>query len=190
MKDLARLALVRHPATPCRCVREMAAEVDVLNNGALAIEYSVEGDIAGLVIPSPGAPHRTDGLWQHSCFEAFLQVEGQAEYCEFNFSPSGQWAAYAFGRYREGGPLEGGGLAPESIVRSNGERFELDAVIRLDHMSSLKTCMRLRMGLAAVIEERNGALSYWALRHPAGKPDFHHPESFALNLALDETREP
>jgi hypothetical protein len=34
-----------------------------------------------------------------------------------------------------------------------------------------------------VIEEKNGALSYWALRHPAGKPDFHRRSAFAMELA-------
>ena len=32
------------------------------------------------------------------------------------------------------------------------------------------------------IEDEAGALSYWALRHPPGKPDFHHPAGFALEL--------
>jgi hypothetical protein len=34
-----------------------------------------------------------------------------------------------------------------------------------------------------VIEEGDGVLSYWALRHPAARPDFHHPEGFALEIA-------
>jgi len=37
--------------------------------------------------------------------------------------------------------------------------------------------------LSAVIEDDDGAFSYWALRHPPGKPDFHHPDAFALMLA-------
>jgi hypothetical protein len=40
----------------------------------------------------------------------------------------------------------------------------------------------LRIGASAVIEDDGGALSYWALRHPPGKPDFHHPDAFALEL--------
>ena len=38
----------------------------------------------------------------------------------------------------------------------------------------------LRLGLAAVIEASDGTRSYWALRHPAGQPDFHHADAFAL----------
>ena len=37
-------------------------------------------------------------------------------------------------------------------------------------------------GLAAVIEEQSGAKSYWAIAHPADKPDFHDPACFAATL--------
>ena len=40
-----------------------------------------------------------------------------------------------------------------------------------------------RIGLSAIIEETDGAKSYWALAHPPGKPDFHHPTCFAATLA-------
>jgi hypothetical protein len=48
--------------------------------------------------------------------------------------------------------------------------------------------MPLRLGLSAVIEENDGTISYWALKHLPGKPDFHHPDSFALELALSDQR--
>jgi hypothetical protein len=38
------------------------------------------------------------------------------------------------------------------------------------------------VGLAAVIEDVSGDLSYWALAHLSDKPDFHHPDGFALHL--------
>jgi hypothetical protein len=40
----------------------------------------------------------------------------------------------------------------------------------------------LRLALAAVVEEDDGRLSYWALQHAPGNPDFHHPECFTLEL--------
>ncbi len=39
-----------------------------------------------------------------------------------------------------------------------------------------------RLGLAAVVEETNGTITYWALTHPSGKPDFHHIDGFALEF--------
>ena len=43
------------------------------------------------------------------------------------------------------------------------------------------------MNLAAVIEEEGGAKSYWALSHPADKPDFHDPTCFTATLAAPRT---
>jgi hypothetical protein len=40
----------------------------------------------------------------------------------------------------------------------------------------------VRVALAAIVEDDQGTLTYWALRHPAGKPDFHHAEAFALQV--------
>ena len=39
-----------------------------------------------------------------------------------------------------------------------------------------------QMGLSAVLEETDGTKSYWALAHPPGAPDFHHPDCFALDI--------
>ena len=34
----------------------------------------------------------------------------------------------------------------------------------------------------AVLEEKDGTKSYWALAHAADKPDFHHPDCFVAKL--------
>jgi len=73
-------------------------------------------------------------------------------------------------------------VAPEIIVRRLADRLELEVLLRLDRLSATHSDAPLRLALAAVIEEESGALSYWALQHPAGKPDFHHPDAFALTL--------
>ena len=70
-------------------------------------------------------------------------------------------------------------LDPRITVRSSGEKLELDAFIRVDRAV-------LSLALAAVVEDEHGALSYWALKHPPGRPDFHHPDAFAAEL--DEVR--
>jgi hypothetical protein len=49
--------------------------------------------------------------------------------------------------------------------------------------ADLTAAARLRVALAAVIENDTGELSYWALQHAPGKPDFHHPDGFTLELS-------
>ena len=99
-------------------------------------------------------------------------------YLEFNFSPSGEWAVYAFRGYRDRGELEIE-LTPGIVVRKSVDRLELGAVICRDFIPQGGP---LRLGLSAVVEDTEGVLSYWALRHPPGRPDFHHTDSFALQL--------
>ncbi|HYT57642.1 MAG TPA: DOMON-like domain-containing protein [Verrucomicrobiae bacterium] len=140
--------------------------------------------MARLLIPLPRQPCRIDGLWQHTCFEAFIGFKDSPVYFEFNFSPSGEWAAYAFRTYRDGGPIENDELDPKIVVRKESETLELRAMIRLDRLPAIQPTATLRVALSAVIEDINGRLSYWALNHPAGKPDFHHPDSFALDITL------
>ena len=101
-------------------------------------------------------------------------------YREFNFSPSGEWAVYAFRGYRDGDEL-GIELTPEIVVRRTEDRLELDAEISQDLLPSGRP---LRLGLSVVVEDTDGVLSYWALRHPPGKPDFHHTDAFASQLVL------
>jgi len=150
----------------------------------LRINYLARGEIGFLILPGNRSPRRADRLWQHTCFELFLRTNGDSSYCEFNFSPSGEWAAYEFRDYRDGRPIDDEELSPEIVVRRRSDRIELDAVVRLDRLSVLRPAVSLRIGLSAVIESGDGTLSYWALKHPAPKPDFHHPDSFALELAL------
>ena len=100
------------------------------------------------------------------------------EYREFNFSPSGEWAVYDFRAYRNGGVLENE-LAPGIVVQKTVDRLELGAEIGQDLLPHDRP---LRLGLSAVVEDAAGKLSYWALRHPPGKPDFHHADAFTILL--------
>jgi hypothetical protein len=127
-----------------------------------------------LVIPPVTGPGRADGLWQATCFEAFVGDRG-ASYVEFNFSPSGQFAAYRFDAPREGMRDEEATVAIRAD-EGNGW-FELEAIV---------TCPALvtgaPLGLSAVIEEDGARKSYWALAHAQDAPDFHNPSCFIARL--------
>jgi hypothetical protein len=166
-------ALERHPATPCSALRGIKASI-AREPESVRVAYVLEGDIDRLRIPPPRPPRIAERLWQHTCCELFIAREGVPGYREFNLSPSGEWAAYAFGRYREGELLTE--IALEIAQRRAPDRLELSASVPFEGEA------RLRIGLSAVVEDESGALSYWALRHAPGKPDFHHPDAFAMKL--------
>ena len=175
-----------HPSTRTDAVR--AIQVAVRRSSAeLKLTFCLDGDIPRIRVAPPTTPRFARDLWQHTCFEAFIAINGQAgqagqsAYHEFNFAPSGEWAFYAFSGYRKGGPVADEMLHPNIAIRSTANRLELDAVVPLDHLSAIHARALLRIGLSAVIETSDG-LSYWALRHPKDKPDFHNADGFTLSL--------
>jgi hypothetical protein len=181
-----------HPDTPCEAVRHIAARADWVEPDSLQFKYVLEADLRRLRIP-PSVPSagRTDELWAHTCFEAFIRPTGAPWYLELNFSPSGQWAAYRFAAYRQGMVPATLDEPPRLTVRRSAERLELQAQVRSGAtllvtgaavVNGAPGDSGVRIAVSAVVEDHEGRLSYWALRHPAGKPDFHHPESFALAL--------
>jgi hypothetical protein len=151
------------------------------DSGAQAADSGVQG--AGTGAQKAGAGARADGLWKHTCFEAFLAPAHGSGYHEFNFSPSGDWAIYRFSAYRERMVPAKIGRAPQISLHRGDARVELEATVRLEALADLRDAPRLKVALAAVIEDQEGRLSYWALRHAPGKPDFHHPSAFALEVA-------
>ncbi len=176
------VALTRHPDSQGAGDYDIEAHVSWVSTEKISLSYRLSGNIKQLRIPTLGPVRRADGLWQHTCFEAFVSLKGGPEYWEFNFSPSGQWAVYYFRAYRGGGPLKDAELAPNIAARSANDCLDLDATIHLDCLPVISQNRTLRVGLSAVIEDEKGTLSYWALRHPPGKPDFHHPDGLALEI--------
>lgn len=138
---------------------------------ALEFSYLIEGDTADIVIPPPSPPMRTDRLWQATCFEAFVST-GRTSYIELNFAPSGKWAAYSFADYRVG--MRALDISPPKISFADNH---LVAEVEL----AAKAGSALSM--TAVIERKDGVLSYWALAHPkADRPDFHARDCFVASL--------
>jgi hypothetical protein len=170
-----------HPSGRPEAVRAIEVLVRRPAGAELQISYRLHGDVSRIRVPLRGVPCFATGLWRHTCFEAFIATAGRAAYHEFNFAPSGDWAVYVFRSYRDGAPLADEMARPCIAVCSTGSLLELDAVIRLDGLSAVHSGASLRIGLSAVIETGDG-LSYWALRHPADKPDFHHADGFALEI--------
>ena len=152
-----------------------------LADGRLSLVFDLAGDLERVRIPPPGAPARTAGLWRHTCFETFVRPPRGKGYFEFNLAPSGHWAAYGFDAYR-GGMSQLDVPTPTIQTQRAGAHFGLAAGLELAALPELVPWDAWQIGLSAVIEDEDGSLSYWALAHPPGKPDFHHPDCFVLEL--------
>ncbi len=174
--------LLSHPAVPSPAIRAIAVAVSRLAADRWQIWYLLHGDLTQVVIPPSGPAERSDGLWRHTCCELFARAPGTNDYFEFNFSPSGDWAAYQFDDYRSGRTDAVLTRAPQIRFKATGDRLRVDVELRID-APALRTTVPLSLACAAVIEQTDGSLSYWALAHPDDKPDFHHADSFAMCLS-------
>jgi hypothetical protein len=168
--------LIPHPDHPASSVKGVAMRRVDLRDGRTMLRYRVDG-CGDVVLPPFAGKGRADDLWQTTCFELFLG-SGNGPYLEFNFSPSARWAAYFFSSYREGRIDPEPFAQPDIHVQQGQEILVLTAYLSSEDVSGAS-----RAGVAAVIEEKGGRKSYWALAHPEGKPDFHDPACFTATLA-------
>ena len=175
---MTETALQCHALSEKGFVDRITVHVDRAEDGALHIKYVLHGFIDEIHFPKAAQPERTDGLWKDTCFELFCGRADDGSYVEFNFAPSGQWAAYAFTRYREG--MAELASAPPQINCTAGEGI-FEMTVKVDLPESLRT-VDVMAGLSAVIADKDGRTAYWALAHPPGKADFHHKDCFALQL--------
>jgi len=157
----------------------------------LRITFRIPGDTSTVELPAPIDPYtkqsmarRADRLWENTCFECFVRPDGETGYLEFNFSPSMEWAAYSFEGYRDG--MKDADLpVPAVIATPRPSRFELSARVELPGWGERSWLLNI----AAIIREKDSNKSYWALAHPPGAPDFHHPDCFVLQLPPTGTHE-
>ena len=165
-----------HPDTPPKAIHGVEVRWFEAKDGRLILRWQVK-NVDTLSLPPYAGKGRADELWRTTCGELFLKDESGSGYREFNFSPSGRWAAYRFADYREG-VADADLTEPPEVAGSAGEYlFVLTASLDGALLGGAGGA-----GLSMVIEERDGTVSYWALAHPPGKPDFHHPACFTLSL--------
>lgn len=176
-----KLALTSHPDHPPLAVR--GVEVTILEAGGpwLVLRWKIDG-ATKLVVPSLAGKGRADGLWHTTCFEVFLRSGEGPGYSEFNLSPSEKWAAYDFSGYREGMAERPMPRHPDATMRKSTAIALFDGSLPMAGLPPLPW----RANVSAVLEEEGGVKSYWALAHPAGKPDFHDPACFVLSLGPRE----
>ncbi|MEO7365780.1 MAG: DOMON-like domain-containing protein [Sphingomicrobium sp.] len=174
--------LVPHSTTPpAGRAFEVWATVDHIDSlGAAAattnIWFGVGAPADRFVIAKLSEPWRADELWRTTCFEAFFQPAGAKSYREWNFAPSGNWAAYDFSERRTGMSRAEVGSPPYIRMEDNFTWWTVGATIAGD------AAQEWQLGLSAVLEEKDGTKSYWALAHGDQQPDFHNPDCFVAKL--------
>ena len=176
----------------------------IADEHGVTLRYLWLGSSSAIIWPQRGAggvqglqPERRDFLWHHTCAEWFIGETGSPAYIEFNFSPSGHWAAYRFADYRQSlGDLEWAGPPPEIDFSLEPQRAELCAKVPWTAFTIFAgaTVRQWQLGFTCVVERRNGSspdgaaiadtssgsLEYWAVTHPRAQPEFHDRRGFSV----------
>jgi hypothetical protein len=172
-----------HPDFSCPAITHIEVNISRPRADLLILSYALMGKINDIRMPPVAKPKRSHDLWLHTCFEAFVRPASGSGYYEFNFAPSTKWAAYRFDSYRTGRRAVDEISKVQIAAQSAGGRYTLQASLELGRLSGFSPDVVWHLGLSAVIEDAGGAKSYWALRHPSGKPDFHSADCFAHELS-------
>jgi hypothetical protein len=209
----AALQLVPHPDSLPAAIGSVTCLVSWRGAGLWCFDYIIGEPQTALRMPAPVEPARSYGLWERTCFELFLRQPDDERYYEFNFSPSGEWAAFGFDSYRSG--MTEVAVAQPLITSTDRRQFELamgrhltdlgmdqelaSSFAAMKESASSEPARNYALsasledpgfgasgswvaGISAIIEEADGTKSHWALAHPPGEPDFHHPDCFVLDL--------
>jgi hypothetical protein len=158
-----------------------------LTGGQLRIQYilSQHANTAENPViwpPANPSPRRRDGLWQSTCLELFISTPTSQSYWEYNFCPSGDWNIYQFNGYRSGLEEQPGSNQPRMSNSQESGRFALTVVTQLP--DPLMNQHELSLGITAVVAQRSGQNSHWALHHGGGEADFHRRDGLRLHLTL------
>lgn len=170
--------LIPHPDTPCSAITSINVELERPTATMLMLRYQAIGRLANIMVPDEVEPGFQDGLWRETCFEAFIGRADRPAYVEYNFSPSGRYAAYGFDDYRQGmRPLLNTTI--NNYLSAFGANDWIELCWRIELSSD---CDNYQIGLSAVMAGIDGTKSYWALAHAPGPPDFHNSDCFIATL--------
>lgn len=152
------------------------------------LRYEVMGDLTNLFVPTERG---TEPLWARTCFELFMRSPETPWYWEWNFCPSGAWNFFAMrAPRRHEQPFCAGNAGIEGLhwVRPD-ERTACLFVKLSPPPSPLAETLwyspeKLHVSPTVILKPTAGANTYWALKHPTDKPDFHRADLYSEPLAL------
>ena len=122
---------------------------------------------------------RRDGLWDTTCFEAFLGLPGDTRYWEINLAANGDWALYGFSDYRDGRSDPSQTVPPQVQLRRWHHQLRLEA--SLDLSAWWPPNVSPDIALTAVLDRGDNGLIHWAISHPSDRADFHQRQTFLSN---------
>lgn len=155
------------------------AELDWTGQNTIQIKFSLIGDISHLTEVDPSKASigaRRDGLWEATCFEAFLSDSTNTQYWELNVNSKGDWNVFHFEDYRKGKREELRSTCQFFGTTQNESQLSLECAWDVSELALTDG----RLGVTMIANFKNGEKNFFALSHESDKPDFHNRSSFRL----------
>ena len=144
----------------------------------LVLKYEMTGAIESVLMAEPEVATRRMALWETTCFECFFGVLGQDSYWELNLSTAGHWNVFRLDNYRSGFREE---LSIQALpVLIDRSVCSLETKLDLNVLGLANS--EIELSVTAVIEDKVGAISYWAVCHGGIEADFHLRNSFVIQM--------
>jgi len=143
------------------------------------LHYEVNGEI-GQILQSAksSSPSRTEDLCKATCFEFFIAIPARPQYWEFNMSPSGDWNVHRMMFHKIGFHKETAFTELPFVYRKSEDKLFLD--ISVDLSPILRPKQKVQLGVATIIQMKDGNKTYWALAHSGSQVDFRSRDDFIL----------
>jgi len=152
----------------------------ITRENEIKIRFSLTGNLQHIKFDSIMAGgKRTDNLWQKTCFELFIKTVGSLNYWEYNLSPSCNWAIYGFADYRDGKFDE---LSVDTLPISVNVQANVLSLESYLPLPQPLIGQKLKIGLSSVVQDKNGDIYYYALKHLKEQADFHDENSFLIDV--------
>lgn len=155
----------------------------------IAVHFNFVCRRPDIVLPEPAGQRDGNGFFPNApmdepspstSFSIFVRLAtGGPAYFEFNFTPAMRWMVHRFSDRGDRPRKVALGAPPQLWESKSLEDCTYCASFELDSSWAERTWY---LGAGAVLEEKGGAKSIWALAHKDGAPDFHDPDSFTLKI--------
>ncbi len=144
----------------------------------LILRHVMTGAIESILMAEPEVPVRRMRLWETTCFECFFGVPGQDLYWEINLSTAGHWNVFRLDNYRSGLREE---LSIQALsILVDRSVFSLETELDLSLLGIQDS--EIELSVTAVIADKRGAMSHWAVCHGGIEADFHLRNSFVIRI--------
>ena len=173
------------------------ADLRLLSQDTFEVLFKWTDTSSDLIFGGESRGGRLMGLWQHTCFEAFIEpvdspafvskdLEGSVLYYELNLSTFKGWNLFGFNQPRL--PQPPTELREAQLVSYDLQHGESGGVLKVVVQVAGAQWNKVKISLCSVLVSKSRGTSYWSFKHAGERPDFHRFDSFIIERSYTAER--